>query len=336
VAALRPRGGADRPRRAGHRVCAGRPAVFAVHRRRLDARRRGAEPSARPCGRRGAAVSPPARASTCSRGYAHRAEVFVAAVQALALDAGVTWTHGMSCTGWRRVLPGCGQAGTSVHRPAGARLPVAARRGTAAPAQVRRFDQPLVWVAVALLLWGLVMVYSASIAMPDNPRFASYAHALPGAPRCCRWAWALWRRCWRFKCRWQPGRSIAPWLLRRIAGAAGGGADALHWQGRQRRATLDFTGVTEFPALGAGQARRVAVRRRLHGAQDGRQRALLPRRVADGAVRWPSSGLLLLAEPDMGAFMVIAVIAMGILFRRRQRPHVLLIADHFGGGLRAS
>ena len=38
------------------------------------------------------------------------------------------------------------------------------------------FDQALVWVTVALLVWGLVMVYSASIAMPDNPKFARYAH----------------------------------------------------------------------------------------------------------------------------------------------------------------
>ncbi|MFY8042225.1 MAG: FtsW/RodA/SpoVE family cell cycle protein, partial [Rhodoferax sp.] len=44
------------------------------------------------------------------------------------------------------------------------------------PARVKGFDQPLVWVTVALLAWGLVMVYSASIAMPDNPKFAHYAH----------------------------------------------------------------------------------------------------------------------------------------------------------------
>ena len=36
-------------------------------------------------------------------------------------------------------------------------------------------DQGLLWCVVLLLLWGLVMVYSASIAMPDNPRFAKYA-----------------------------------------------------------------------------------------------------------------------------------------------------------------
>ena len=46
----------------------------------------------------------------------------------------------------------------------------------AMPARLAGFDQPLLWVTVALLMWGLVMVYSASIAMPENPKFARYAH----------------------------------------------------------------------------------------------------------------------------------------------------------------
>src|SRR5690606_31784150 len=43
--------------------------------------------------------------------------------------------------------------------------------------RVHGFDQALLWVAVALLAWGLVMVYSASIALPDSPKFARYAHS---------------------------------------------------------------------------------------------------------------------------------------------------------------
>ena len=49
------------------------------------------------------------------------------------------------------------------------------RRTTATPASVLGLDQALIWVVVALLAWGLVMVYSASIAMPDNPRFGKIA-----------------------------------------------------------------------------------------------------------------------------------------------------------------
>lgn len=58
--------------------------------------------------------------------------------------------------------------------PGGDVLPV--RLGTtrlaatgAAPTRAQGFDQPLAWVTASLLLWGLVMVYSASIAMPENP-----------------------------------------------------------------------------------------------------------------------------------------------------------------------
>ena len=43
-------------------------------------------------------------------------------------------------------------------------------RTTASPVHVKGFDQPLVWVTFGLLMIGLVMVYSASIALPDNPR----------------------------------------------------------------------------------------------------------------------------------------------------------------------
>jgi hypothetical protein len=42
--------------------------------------------------------------------------------------------------------------------------------------RIHAFDPGLLWVAVALLAWGLVMVYSASIALPDSPKFSRYAH----------------------------------------------------------------------------------------------------------------------------------------------------------------
>ena len=48
-------------------------------------------------------------------------------------------------------------------------------RTASTPSRLLGFDQSLIWVCVALLAWGLIMVYSASIALPDNPRFARYA-----------------------------------------------------------------------------------------------------------------------------------------------------------------
>ena len=48
--------------------------------------------------------------------------------------------------------------------------------GGSRPVQLMAFDQALVWVVVGLLALGLVMVYSASVALPDSPKFARYAH----------------------------------------------------------------------------------------------------------------------------------------------------------------
>ena len=45
---------------------------------------------------------------------------------------------------------------------------------TGQPVRLQNFDQPLVWMVVALLALGAVMVYSASVAMPDNPKFTLY------------------------------------------------------------------------------------------------------------------------------------------------------------------
>ena len=40
--------------------------------------------------------------------------------------------------------------------------------------RMMEYDQPLVWVTVLLLLTGVVMVYSASIGLPDSPKYANY------------------------------------------------------------------------------------------------------------------------------------------------------------------
>ena len=44
------------------------------------------------------------------------------------------------------------------------------------PEHISGLDWGLVWVTAALLMWGLAMVYSASVALPDKPKFASFAH----------------------------------------------------------------------------------------------------------------------------------------------------------------
>src|SRR3954453_11199109 len=47
-------------------------------------------------------------------------------------------------------------------------------RGVAQRSKMMEYDQPLVWVVLLLMLFGMVMVYSASIALPDSPKYASY------------------------------------------------------------------------------------------------------------------------------------------------------------------
>ena len=46
--------------------------------------------------------------------------------------------------------------------------------GGSRPVRLSAFDQPLVAVVGVLVLLGVVMVYSATIALPDSPRFANY------------------------------------------------------------------------------------------------------------------------------------------------------------------
>jgi cell division protein FtsW len=187
---------------------------------------------------------------------------------------------------------------------------------TGAPAASPRlagFDQALVWVTVALLMWGLVMVYSASVAMPDNPKFARYAHthfllrhvlSLVVAVLVCFLAFqvpvSVWER-------------VAPWLF--IAALVllmmvllpfiGKGVN-----GARRWISLGFMNfqpseLAKFATVlyaADYMVRKMDVKERFF-------RAVIPMAIAIGII-----GLLLLAEPDMGAFMVISVIAMGILF----------------------
>ncbi|MDP3137794.1 MAG: FtsW/RodA/SpoVE family cell cycle protein, partial [Burkholderiaceae bacterium] len=186
-------------------------------------------------------------------------------------------------------------------------------RTSTTPARVSSFDPALLWVVVALLVWGLVMVYSASIALPDNPKFARYTHthfmfrhllfmgiALIGGLIAFQIPVATWER-------------LAPWLfivsLVLLAAVliphVGKGVN-----GARRWISLGIMNfqpseLAKFAVLiyaADYMVRKMEVKERFF-------RAVAPMAVAVGLV-----GVLLLAEPDMGAFMVIAVIAMGILF----------------------
>lgn len=184
---------------------------------------------------------------------------------------------------------------------------------TTAPARVRGFDQPLVWVTVALLLWGLVMVYSASIAMPDNPKFSNYSHTHFLVRHAISVGVAFVAALIAFQIPVQTWEKMAPWLF--IASLVllilvlvpfiGKGVN-----GARRWIVL---GVINFqPSELAKFAVLIYASDYMVRKMDVKEhffKAVSPMAAAVAVV-----GLLLLAEPDMGGFMVIAVIAMSILF----------------------
>ncbi len=202
--------------------------------------------------------------------------------------------------------------------PAGAALPVrttGSRRmlGPLNPVRLLGFDQALVFVTMTLLLWGLVMVYSASVAMPDNPRFAR----LDNTHYLMRHAFSLLVglvvAVLAFQVPMSTWEKLAPWLF--IAALALLVIVLIPFIGREvngaRRwiplGLFNFqpSELAKFAVLiyaADYMVRKMEVKERFF-------RAVLPMGAALGVV-----GLLLLAEPDMGAFLVIVVIAMGILF----------------------
>lgn len=183
----------------------------------------------------------------------------------------------------------------------------------APPVRMAGFDQALLWVTVALLMWGLVMVYSASVAMPDNPRFARYAHTHFVVRHMLSLVVAFIAAVLAFQVPLATWEKVAPWmfvislllLILVLVPFIGKGVN-----GARRWISLGIMNfqpseLAKFAVLlyaADYMVRKMEVKERFF-------RAVMPMAVAIAIV-----GLLLLAEPDMGAFMVISVIAMGILF----------------------
>ena len=187
------------------------------------------------------------------------------------------------------------------------------RQSTTTPASVLGFDQALCGVVVALLAWGLVMVYSASIALPDNPRFANYAPTHFLTRHMMYLVFGFVAALLAFQVPMKVWERLAPWLfvgslLLLIAVLIPGVGKVVN--GARRWLAIGPIGFqpSEVAKLAVliyaadYMVRKMEVKERFF-------RAVLPMGAAVAIV-----GVLLLAEPDMGAFMVVAVIAMGILF----------------------
>jgi cell division protein FtsW len=177
----------------------------------------------------------------------------------------------------------------------------------------RELDPLLLWASLGLLLLGLVMVYSSSIAMAEGSRFTGYQahyflsrHALflVIGMAAALFAFQLSMR------RWQ---QLAPWLF--MAGVVllvvvlvpGVGREV---NGAQRWLPMGPVSLqpSEFMKLFAVlYAADYTVRKlpQIHSFK----RAFLPMAGIILLV-----GFLLLGEPDFGAFVVITAIAFGVLF----------------------
>jgi len=199
------------------------------------------------------------------------------------------------------------------------RLPWASRAGertvvrNALSSNAQSIDIALLWVVGTLLAIGLVMVYSASVALPDSPKFAAYkpthflmrhAFSIALAIPVGLIAFATPMRFWQ---RWAPMLFLACLVLLVIVLIPGVGKVVY---GARRWLSLGFTSLQPSELMKLFVILYVAdytVRKQDYMQQF--SKGFLPMGAAVAAV-----GLLLLLEPDLGAFVVIATVAMGMLF----------------------
>ena len=188
-----------------------------------------------------------------------------------------------------------------------------ARTAPGSSTRMQSVDQALVWVVVALLMWGMVMVYSASIAMPDNPRFSRYAQthfltrhviSMVVGSVMALLAFQVPTETWEKVAR--PLFVISLVLLAMVLipfiGKGVNGARRWISFGIMNFQPSELAKFATIIYAADYMVRKMDVKERFF-------RAVLPMGAAVAL-----AGVFLLAEPDMGAFMVIAIIAMGILF----------------------
>jgi cell division protein FtsW len=175
------------------------------------------------------------------------------------------------------------------------------------------YDQPLVWVVVLLMLFGMVMVYSASISLPDSPKYASYKNSHFLVRQASFIGVSLLAGLLAFRVRIETWQRLAPYLfvftlgllvLVLVPGIGKGVNGARRWLSFKVFNLQPSELMKLFVVLYAAN---YTVRKQeyMHKLTKG----FMPMAVAIGVV-----GLLLLLEPDLGAFGVIVCIAMGILF----------------------
>lgn len=179
--------------------------------------------------------------------------------------------------------------------------------------RMMEYDQPLVWVVVLLMLFGMVMVYSASISLPDSPKYAHYKNAHFLVRQAIFITVSLLAGLLTFRVRIETWQRAAPYLfvgtlillaMVLIPGIGKGVNGSKRWLSFKVFNLQPSELMKLFVVLYAAD---YTVRKQqfMHQLTKG----FLPMALAVGMV-----GGLLLLEPDLGAFGVIVCIAMGILF----------------------
>jgi cell division protein FtsW len=186
-------------------------------------------------------------------------------------------------------------------------------RTRAAPAGIKAFDQNLAWAIAGLLIWGLVMVYSASIALNDGPRSTGFSQVQYLVRHTAALSVGFIAALLVFQISMDTWEKAAPWVF--IVSIVLLIVVLLPFMGKSingARRWISF-GVFNFqPSELAKFGTLLYAANYMVRKMDVKEKffaAVTPMGVAIAIV-----GSLLLAEPDMGAFLVIAVIAMGILF----------------------
>ncbi len=173
------------------------------------------------------------------------------------------------------------------------------------------YDQHLVWVTVALLLWGCIMVYSTTLALPSSPQFANYApthfilrHVF-SVLLALFVSWGLVQIPMAFWQKWAwPIFLGAIALLIAVLLVGKGVKGARRWL---PLGVMNFQ-PSELAKLAIIFFIAAYIEKNDDIVKQNFWRAVWPIALAVAVV-----GVLLMLEPDMGAFMVIAVIAMCLL-----------------------
>ena len=178
---------------------------------------------------------------------------------------------------------------------------------------MRNYDLPLVVASLTLVAIGLLMVYSASIALADGPRYANYGryyfvvrHALFVMVGLFMASLVLTVpvRTWQQFTLWVFGIGVALLALVLVPGVGREVNHAVRWL---PLGPINFQPSELMKFAAVLFAADYAVRKQNH--MNSFVRGFLPMAIAMAAV-----AALLLKEPDLGALMVIVAISMGILF----------------------